>query len=124
MQQFHQGLAYRHGNQSCLSCHNAGNYDLLKKADGTSLPYPAVMELCAQCHGTQYRDYKAGAHGGMNGYWDLSKGPRQRNTCTDCHDPHSPAYPHVTPVFSPVDRGARQQMERAAKEQGDSHAGH
>ena len=112
--EFHQGLAYRHGAQSCLSCHNASNYDTLRHADGTAIEYPRVIELCAQCHGPQYRDFKAGAHGGMTGFWDLSRGPRERNTCVDCHDPHAPAYPRVRPVFAPIDRGARQQALRAA----------
>lgn len=111
--EFHQGLAYRHGDLSCLSCHNATNYDTLRKADSTALSYPNVIELCGQCHGPQLRSYKAGAHGGMTGYWDRSRGPRERNNCVNCHDPHAPAYPRVKPVFAPVDRGARQQEERA-----------
>lgn len=114
MKDFHQGLAYRHGGQTCLSCHNAANYDTLRKADGTAVPYPRVMELCAQCHGPQFRDYQAGAHGGMTGHWDLTLGPRERNNCVSCHDPHAPAYPTVMPVFPPTDRGARQQQQRAA----------
>ncbi|MBK9992318.1 MAG: hypothetical protein IPP19_16760 [Verrucomicrobia bacterium] len=112
--EFHQGLAYKHGDLSCLSCHNASNYDTLRKADSSAIAYPNVMELCGQCHGTQLRDYRAGAHGGMNGHWDLSRGSRERNNCVDCHDPHAPAYPRLKPVFAPVDRGARQQQERAA----------
>lgn len=112
MKDFHQGLAYKHGDQTCLSCHNAANYDTLHRADGTSVDYPRVIELCAQCHGPQHRDFQAGAHGGMNGYWDLARGPRERNTCVSCHDPHAPAYPKVRPVFAPVDRGARQQQSR------------
>ena len=55
------------------------------------------MTLCAQCHGPQFRDYQHGAHGGMTGYWDLTKGGRMRNNCIDCHDPHAPKYPTVTP---------------------------
>ncbi len=113
LDEFHQGLAYKHGDLSCLSCHNADNYDTLRKADGSALAYPSVMELCGQCHGPQLRDYRAGAHGGMNGHWDLTKGPRERNNCVDCHDPHAPAYARVKPVFSPIDQGARQQLGRA-----------
>jgi hypothetical protein len=63
-----------------------------------------VMDLCGQCHGPQARDYAHGAHGGMTGYWDLSRGPRERNNCIDCHDPHAPAFPKVRPVFAPKDR--------------------
>ena len=101
---FHKGLVYKHGNLSCLSCHNASNYDTFRLADGTALDRRHVLKLCAQCHGTQVRDYQHGAHGGMTGYWDLTKGPRQRNHCLDCHDPHAPAYPKVRPVFRPKDR--------------------
>ncbi len=111
--EFHQGLRYAHGGQSCLSCHNAENYDTLRKADGTPVAFPNVRELCAQCHGPQHRDFLNGTHGGMNGHWDLTRGPRSRNTCTDCHDAHAPAYPQLMPVFAPKDRGALQQKERA-----------
>ncbi len=114
LKEFHQGLAYAHGGQSCLSCHNSDNYDTLRRADGTPVEYPRTIELCAQCHGPQYRDFQAGAHGGMTGHWDLSRGPRERNTCTDCHDPHAPAYPTLRPVFAPVDGAAQQQAARAA----------
>ena len=114
LNEFHEGLQYTHGAVSCLSCHNAANYDTLKKADGVAVPFVDTMQLCAQCHGPQHRDYQHASHGGMNGFWDLGRGPRQRNTCTDCHDPHSPAFQRVTPVFPPQDRGARQQKERDA----------
>lgn len=101
LKQFHQGLLYQHGGQSCLSCHNAEDYNTLKRADGKPIDFSASMKLCAQCHGTQFRDYENGIHGGMTGYWDLSRGGRERNTCIDCHDPHKPAYPKVMPVFPP-----------------------
>lgn len=104
LDQFHQGLAVRHGKLVCLSCHNPNDYDTLRLADGQSLEFRSVMTLCGQCHGPQYRDYQHGSHGGMTGYWDLSKGPRRRNNCTDCHDPHAPAFPLMTPVFPPADR--------------------
>lgn len=112
--EFHQGLQYRHGGQSCLSCHNADDYDTLRRADGRALGYDRALTLCAQCHGPQTRDYRHGSHGGMVGYWDLGKGERERNRCIDCHDPHAPAYPQMTPIFPPRDRGAREQAARAA----------
>ena len=101
---FHQGITYAHGNQSCLSCHNETDYDSLRLANGSSLPYSDVMKLCGQCHGPQLRDYEMGLHGGMNGYWDRTRGPRTRNNCIQCHDPHNPAYPVVQPVLPPKDR--------------------
>lgn len=102
--QFHQGLKYAHGELTCLSCHNPSNYDTLRLADGRSVEFTDVMALCGQCHGSQLRDYQHGAHGGMTGYWDLSRGPRTRNNCVNCHDPHSPKYPLARPVFPPRDR--------------------
>ncbi len=104
LKKFHQGQTFNHGDLSCLTCHNPDDYDTLRLADGKALTYRNVMKLCGQCHGPQARDYAHGAHGGMTGYWDLSKGPRKRNNCIDCHDPHSPAYPKVWPVFPPRDR--------------------
>jgi len=102
---FHQGLHGQHGCLSCNACHNpTAGYATLRLADGRSLPYSEAMQLCAQCHGPQYRDYLNGAHGGMTGYWDLTKGGRSRNTCTDCHDPHAPRYPTVRPAPGPRDR--------------------
>jgi hypothetical protein len=102
---FHQGLNLHHGSLACNSCHDASSqYDALRLANGMIVPYDQAMTLCAQCHGPQARDYAAGAHGGMNGYWDQSRGPRQRNACTVCHDPHSPAYPMVQPAPGPHDR--------------------
>ena len=101
LKEFHKGLKYQHGSQTCLSCHNSTDYGALKRADGRSIDFSESMQLCAQCHGPQYRDYQNGSHGGMTGHWDLKQGPRERNHCTDCHDPHHPAYPQVMPVFPP-----------------------
>ena len=101
LEEFHQGLKYDHGNQSCLSCHNSEDYNTLKQADGRAIPLNESMTLCSQCHALQHRDYQNGMHGGMTGYWDLTRGGRTRNTCIDCHDPHHPKFPTVTPVFPP-----------------------
>jgi hypothetical protein len=102
---FHQGLKGSHGNLTCISCHNASEgHQSLRLADGRAVSYPDVMQLCAQCHGPQYRDYLNGAHGGMIGYWDLTKGGRVRANCIDCHDPHAPKYPVVRPAPGPNDR--------------------
>ena len=104
LKEFHRGLKMAHGSVSCLSCHNSDDYDTLKLADGSSVGFPDVMTLCAQCHGPQMRDYEHGAHGGMNGYWDTTRGPRNRLNCIDCHDPHAPKFPKMRPTFKPKDR--------------------
>jgi hypothetical protein len=112
---FHQGLHGSHGNLACSACHNPDDgYASLRLADGKPLPYPEVMQLCAQCHGPQYRDYLNGAHGGMTGYWDLTRGGRVRNNCVDCHDPHAPRYPTVRPVPGPRDRDPTGSLKEGA----------
>ena len=104
LDEFHQDMPFAHGKLTCFSCHNPNDYNLLRLADQSALPYTDVMVLCSQCHGPQARDYAHGAHGGMNGYWDLTRGPRVRNNCVDCHDPHVPAFPTMFPTFKPRDR--------------------
>lgn len=105
LDEFHQGLKFAHGQLTCVSCHHANdNYSSLRLADGRSVPFSDSMRLCAQCHGTQFRDYQHGSHGGMTGHWDLTRGGRERNHCLHCHDAHAPRYPTFTPVAGPRDR--------------------
>jgi len=104
LEQFHQNMPMAHGNLACYACHNPSDTDTLRLADSSTVEYPDVLTLCAQCHGSQAEDYKHGVHGGMSGYWDLSRGPRVRNNCIDCHDPHVPKFPKMQPTFKPRDR--------------------
>jgi formate-dependent nitrite reductase cytochrome c552 subunit len=108
----HRGIVagFMHGELECASCHEPGDKTKLRLADGSRISFGDTMRLCAQCHGPQYRDYTHGAHGGMNGAWDLSRGQRVRNHCVDCHSPHAPRYPQVQPATRPNDRGTRQQL--------------
>lgn len=102
--EFHTGMKFTHGELTCNSCHNPDDRGTLRKADGTVVAFEDTMQLCAQCHGPQFRDYSNGAHGGMNGYWDLKQGPRVRNNCVNCHDPHDPAFPSMHSAPPPRDR--------------------
>lgn len=102
-EQFHAGVELVHGQQPCANCHTEDRL-ALHLADGTRVEFGDSMRLCGQCHGPQYRDYLHGAHGGMNGFWDLKRGGRTRNHCAACHAPHTPAYEKVMPVFPPRDR--------------------
>lgn len=104
LDEFHVGMKFSHGTVSCLSCHNPNDYDSLKLADSSKVEFSDVMTLCSQCHGPQMNDFLHGAHGGMNGYWDLTRGPQQKNNCVDCHNPHSPQFPKMQPTFKPKDR--------------------
>jgi hypothetical protein len=101
---FHLNVELAHGSLTCQSCHGNGSHDTFVLADGRAVAPERVEELCGQCHGPQYRDFQRGSHGGMTGYWDLSRGPRERNTCTACHAAHGPAYPQFMPVSGPRDR--------------------
>lgn len=112
LNEFHSKLTFSHGTVSCLSCHNSTDYDALKLADGTRVEFTEVMTLCAQCHGPQMRDYEHGVHGGMNGHWDLTRGPREKNNCIDCHNPHAPQFPKMQPTFKPKDRFLHKEIER------------
>jgi nitrate reductase cytochrome c-type subunit len=100
----HADLTYRHGALSCRSCHDPERADRLRLADGRRIELADAMTLCAQCHGPQARDWDAGSHGGMRGYWDRRRGPATRNHCLDCHDPHDPRFPTYLPLPPTRDR--------------------
>lgn len=117
----HAELELVHGELTCGSCHHPEQYDQLRLADGTAMPLGDAMRLCGQCHGTQKRDYDHGSHGGMRGHWDLSAGPRERNHCVDCHDPHAPAYPSFEPVFPPRDRFLGHEHDDEGADAGGDH---
>ncbi len=102
---FHGTVTVEHGERPCDACHAPEDRSRLRLADGTTLAMADAMELCAQCHGPQTRDYAGGSHGGMTGHWDLRQGPRERNHCLDCHDAHQPAFQGGQPVPAAVDRG-------------------
>jgi len=104
LDEFHQGLEFNHGRLTCYACHHPDDSDALRLADGSRLEYVDVMTLCAQCHSGQATAFTHGAHGGMNGYWDRSRGPQSKNNCIDCHDPHAPSYPKMVVGFKPRDR--------------------
>ena len=102
--EFHRGVVLRHGDLTCATCHPVDAPSGLRLADDRRIAFTQVQELCRQCHGPQYRDYVRGSHGGMRGYWDLTRGPRERNACVMCHAAHAPAYPQVIPAPPPRDR--------------------
>jgi formate-dependent nitrite reductase cytochrome c552 subunit len=105
LKEFHVGLTLQHGTLGCASCHApAAPAERLRLADGREIQMVEALSLCSQCHGTQRRSYDHGAHGGMQGHWDLSRGARERNTCVDCHDPHAPKFVGGSPVHPPRDR--------------------
>lgn len=102
--EFHTEMEFTHGDLSCSSCHATDDRDKLKLADGRQIDFEDTMDQCAQCHSSEYKSFQHGAHGGASGYWDRTEGPRERNHCVTCHDPHDPSFPTVMPADPPQDR--------------------
>jgi hypothetical protein len=124
LDEFHRGMVFDHGKIACYACHNPDDSDSLRLADGNSVAYEDVMKLCSQCHGQQATAFAHGAHGGMNGHWDLSRGPQLKNNCVDCHDPHVPAYPKMVVGFKPKDRFNAPHGDQHEPTGADSHGDH
>jgi hypothetical protein len=101
----HKNIVMGHGtnnrNNLCFNCHNATNLKTLQIRDGHDLSFSDSPQLCGSCHGPTYRDWDAGAHGRISGYWDRSQGKYDRLACVNCHNPHSPRIPTRVPAPGP-----------------------
>ena len=82
----------------CLDCHNPDNRDVLRLANGDLISFEESYYLCGQCHGTIFRDWKAGIHGKRTGEWN---GKKQYRLCVHCHNPHSPKFKPIKPLPPP-----------------------
>ena len=82
----------------CLDCHNPDNRDVLRLANGDLVSFEESYYLCGQCHGTIFRDWKAGIHGKRTGEWN---GRKQYRLCVHCHNPHSPKFKPIKPMPPP-----------------------
>ncbi len=99
---YHQNFQLEHGlNDRCLNCHDSENSELLTLRDGTTVPFSETPRLCAQCHGTVYRDWQRGTHGQTMGSWITGSKEQVRLNCNQCHDPHAPRYPSYEPLAAP-----------------------
>ena len=98
----HAHIELRHGmNDRCYNCHGREDRNKLLLHGGVEIGYDQVEMLCAKCHGTTYRDWQVGMHGRTNGSWDKGSGRQVRLKCTQCHDPHAPAYAPIVPMPAP-----------------------
>ena len=97
---FHDDVHFDHDAEHrwCLDCHDAQHRDKLRLADGSLLDFTQSYLLCAQCHGTKFRDWKAGEHGRRTGSWS---GQKVYLLCVHCHDPHSPKFKPIHPMPPP-----------------------
>ncbi len=95
----HKDVKLDHGNNRfCLNCHHPKNRNAFVDYDGAEIAQADVVQLCAKCHGTTYRDWQAGVHGRQNGHWDAAKGEKTKLRCIQCHDPHSPQFKAMKPL--------------------------
>lgn len=95
----HKDIKLEHGNNRfCLNCHHATNRNAFVDYDGSEIAQKDVVQLCAKCHGTIYRDWQAGVHGRQNGFWNASLGEKTKLRCIQCHDPHSPKFQDMAPL--------------------------
>lgn len=101
LEAMHTDIELHHDEEHrwCLDCHDARSRDNLRLASGALVPFTESYRLCGQCHGTQYRDWRAGIHGKRTGYWDGSK---RYLLCVHCHNPHSPRFADLQPLPPPV----------------------
>lgn len=101
----HSNIVMGHGshdrNDVCYNCHNEQNLVAFQVRDGREVKFDNIPPLCGSCHGPTYRDWEAGAHGRTSGFWDRSKGPVQRLSCANCHNPHAPRIPTRAPAPGP-----------------------
>jgi hypothetical protein len=96
----HLNIKLVHGprEQWCYGCHNPTNRDVLRLAGGRTVTFLRSYELCGQCHGPKYRDWRLGIHGRRTGCWN---GKREYLLCVHCHNPHSPKFKPLEPMPRP-----------------------
>ena len=102
--EFHEDIVLKHAEEQrwCLDCHNPDNRDKLRLASGELVSFKKSYYLCGQCHGTIFRDWKAGVHGKRTGFWN---GKKQYRLCVHCHNPHKPKFKPVKPMPPPIRPG-------------------
>ncbi len=83
----------------CLDCHNSDDRDQLRLVNEDLISFEESYYLCGQCHGTIFRDWKAGIHGKRTGQWN---GKKQYRLCVQCHNPHSPRFKPLKPLPPPI----------------------
>ncbi len=94
----HWDITIKHANietMNCASCHNPQDMNNLRSLTGSKIDFDLSYKLCAQCHNTQFKDWKGGAHGKKISGWTP---PRASMTCVECHNPHDPGFSQRWPA--------------------------
>ena len=102
LEEFHEDIQIINHNEEerwCLDCHNPDDRDYLRLASGRLVSFQESYYLCGQCHGTIFRDWKAGIHGRRTGEWN---GEKVYRLCVHCHNPHQPRFKPIAPQPPPV----------------------
>ena len=97
-QKAHWDIKLNHANSevmNCATCHNGNDMNNLNALTGQNIDFNLSYKLCAQCHFSQFEDWKGGAHGKKVAGWAP---PRASMTCVNCHNPHSPGFEKRWPV--------------------------
>lgn len=79
----------------CTTCHSPDNMNELRTLTDKKVDFNLSHKLCAQCHSSQFKDWKGGAHGKKVAGWAP---PRASMTCVNCHNPHDPGFDKRWPV--------------------------
>ncbi|MCM5663912.1 cytochrome c3 family protein [Galbibacter mesophilus] len=88
----HWDIEIVHGDaktMNCLTCHSGANMNNLHSLTGEAISFNKSYQVCAQCHTSQFKDWKGGAHGKNISGWAP---PRAINSCVNCHNPHQPKF--------------------------------
>ncbi|MFT7485376.1 MAG: hypothetical protein ACI9F9_001226 [Candidatus Paceibacteria bacterium] len=100
--QQHLEIKLEHGlNARCFNCHSRENRNRLILPGSVEIGFAQAEQLCASCHGPTFRDWSAGIHGKSRGSWEIGSPARRLMLCTECHDPHHPAFRPVAPLPAP-----------------------
>lgn len=88
----HWDIVLNHANKetmNCNTCHAKDNMNELRSITNKAIDLNLSHKLCSQCHQKEGKDWVGGAHGKQIGGWAP---PRLSQTCTGCHNPHSPSF--------------------------------
>lgn len=94
-----EGFSHAKEQRWCFDCHNPDDRDKLRLASGRLISFEKSYYLCGQCHGTIFRDWKAGIHGKRTGFWN---GKKKYRLCVHCHNPHQPRFKLMKPLPPPI----------------------